>query len=95
MRLMLRRMSQRTVPNGVDDVVAGCPIAADGSLNGAWIEQHVIGQLMATSVGCQYGVAGFVIPSIDPETNLSYDTIWDEQVPKDTLEAAGALDYDC
>lgn len=43
-----------------------------------------------------YGVEGFVLPVLDPDSQASYQTIWDQLVPKDSdtdtidLDTAGA-----
>lgn len=95
MRLFGRRISQRTIVGGTDQVLVGYPIPTDGVLNNVHLEVHVIGPDGSNfqSMG-MYGIDGFVIPALDPDSGQTYQSIWDAQVPKDKNFVAGDLDLD-
>lgn len=95
MRVFGRRISQRSVGAGADDVVVGFAIPARGSLNNVHLDVHVIGEEgSAFGSMSMYGFDGFVVPVLDPDAVVTHQTIWDNQIPKDVNFAAGALDLD-
>lgn len=78
-----------------DAVVASCPLPSGGTLNGLnlAVRVHSVEDLPITDV-VAYGLTGFVIPVLDPDTALTVDAMWDLQVPKDVAVAEGAFDLD-
>lgn len=95
MRLIGRQMTELDVAVGSDRVVCSYPIPAGGRLNSTHLEMHMIGdegQVLDKAV--MYGMTGFVVPVIDPETAINVDTLWDNVVPKDVAEGAGVFDLD-
>lgn len=95
MRLIGRRLSQRSVVAGNDEVVAGYPIPSNGSLNSIHLGQHIISSEGQDYRGMGiYGCSGFVLPVLDPDGGATFQAIWDAQVPKDVDIAAGAFDLD-
>lgn len=95
MRLFGRRLSQRAVVGGTDQVLVGYPLPTDGVLNNVHLEVHVIGPDGSNfqSMG-MYGLDGHVIPVLDPDSGASFQTIWDQMIPKDKNFVAGDLDLD-
>lgn len=95
MRIFGRRLTSIAIPGGTDEVVIGFPLPAGGVLNNVHMEWHIIGpeDVVLNHAG-MYGIGGYVVPVVDPDAALSYDTIWDNLIPKDTAQAAGALDLD-
>lgn len=77
-----------------DRVLAGALIPAGGSLNALHLEMHIIPVLMGLDTATLYGVSVFVVPLLDPDAGATYDSIWDQQIPKDIDLAAGAFDLD-
>ena len=95
MRVIGRRMSGVLVAAGSDKIIAGYPIPAGGVLNNVWLDV----KLMTYAAGfldsaLLYGITGFVVPLLDPDTVQTYDDVWDSQIPKDAANAAGVFDLD-
>lgn len=88
-------MSQKVVPSTLDEVVADYPLPAGCTLQNVALGMKMIGpdDTLVTS-GVMYGVAGYVVPMLDPEGGVAVDTIWDQLVPKDVAEGAGVFDLD-
>lgn len=95
MRLFGRRYSSIDVPAGSDQVMVGYPIPPGGKLNNVWADVHIISaeQIPFQSAG-MYGISAFAMQVPDPETGISFDTLWDNFVPKDVAESSGAFDLD-
>jgi len=56
-------------------------------LNNVWLESVITdGELQHVQYAYHYGITGMVTNVHDPDSTISYDTVWDEQVNKDTLE---------
>lgn len=88
-------MSMRQVGEGTDEVCFDYPLPAGCSMKDLWLNQRVISAAqISTITAVMYGVAGFVVPVLDPDGELSPETLWDTAVPKDVLESAGAFDLD-
>ena len=94
MRVIGRRMSQRNVLSGTDEVVAGFPLAPGGQLNNVWIKCSGSGATFNIPQAVMYGLTGFVVPLLDPDNVVTYEAIWDAQIPKDVANAAGVFDLD-
>lgn len=94
MRLFGRRISQRTIISG-DEVTVGFPLPSRGVLNSVHLNVHIIGEEgSAFGSMSMYGYDGFVIPVLDPDAAITFQTIWDNQIPKDVNFAADALNLD-
>lgn len=95
MRIFGRRAMQSTIAAGTDQVIAEFPIPAGGRLNNINLEVHVLGPDERTADFMQiYGIAGFVVPILDPDAQVSLDTIWDQLIPKDLDAGSGVFDID-
>lgn len=95
MRMWARRLGYRSVASDSDEVVVACPLPANGRMNGVKGQVKVVGtEGIPYNTGVAYGFSGFVIPVQDPDTQVTWDTLWDTYVPKDTAETAGAFDLD-
>lgn len=95
---MISRKTQahRLVGSGFDAVFGWAAIPSEGVFHGATID------LRATRVGRQdmdeaaiSGMSGYVLPILDPDTlDVSPDTTWDSQVPKDEAIDFDSQDFD-
>lgn len=95
MRLIGRRLSHASIPTNTDEVVAGYPIPSGGKLNAVHLECHFVGPEGERFDSCSlYGMSGFVIPVLDPDSGATFDAIWDAQIPKDVAMTAGGFDID-
>ncbi len=93
--VVTRKGSHRLVASGADQVTVGLSIPSESRLTQVWLEQHVI--YVADSPVANlvmYGFTGHILPTLDPDTETDWDTIWDNQVPKDASFAASAFDHD-
>lgn len=88
-------MNKQQVVQDTDGVVAAVPLPSGGKLNSIHLSMRVLSEedLPITDT-VAYGVTGFVIPVLDPDTTLSLDAMWNLQVPKDVAVAEGAFDLD-
>lgn len=67
-----------------DHVMGGAPIPSESSFNNLWGEMHVVGNAAISVLkASMYGVDGYLVPVEDPDSNTSYNSIWDNLVPKD------------
>lgn len=97
MRIMCRRFAHRLVPADSDEVMFGVPIPAGGSLNNIWLNMKLVGpEETGVRTANIYGVSGFVIPIPDPDTQITYQTVWDRFIPKDVAGGStqGFFDID-
>lgn len=85
MRLIANRTNQFSVLEDTDRVIGGISLPSGTTLNGINGHVELFGQTDLTSqqiVG--YGVEGYIIPVIDPDTAATFQTLFDNFVPKDT-----------
>lgn len=93
--IIIRKSLGRTAGANTDRVISFCPLPEDcvlKSVEGRFITNW--GAFHDFSDMFRYGVAAFVIPVEDPDTNVALDTIWDQRVPKDADWAEDGLDLD-
>ncbi len=84
MRIFPRRRAQHEIGAGTDKVLFGISLPSDCRLNGLTAEVHVMGQLVRqVSQAMMYGIEGYVLPILDPDSAPDFDTVWDTLVPKD------------
>lgn len=78
-----------------DRVVIGLTIPSESVLKSYWLEQHIIyGVPIDVVTMTMYGTTGHLLPYLDPDTPLSFETMWDTQVPKDSDLASGVFEHD-
>ncbi len=92
MRLFGRRIGARTLAVGSDEILCGFLIPGGTTINNAWITGSYVGAPQITISANFYAVSAYILPVLDPDTVLSYETLWDELVPKDLDVAAGAFE---
>lgn len=96
LRIIGRRLSHiGSIAATTDRVVVQYPLPKGCTLRRVFLECHVLGPATLTlTQTVLYGVSGFVVPILDPDTPDSVDDIWDIMVPKDVANAAGVFDLD-
>lgn len=85
LKMVMRKISHQLVAADKDVVVAAIPLPQGGILTRIDIIQKVIaspGSLLAINKCVMYGMDGYVVPVIDPDTATTYDTAYDRLVPK-------------
>ena len=90
MQLYGQRWSQIQVPAGGDQVLVGYPLPEGGRCNRIWLDCHVIGTSIPWDHAAVYGLAGFQVQLIDPDSSNNYEALWDAYVTKDTGLSGGA-----
>lgn len=95
LRMIGRRMWQRNITTGTDQVLFGMSLPAKSRLNGINATIHVGGtfsQALKVEFATTYAVEGWILPVLDPDAAASLQTIWDTLVPKDTDSETMDLD---
>lgn len=83
-RMFPRRRSQVSVPVGEDKVLFGVSLPSESRLNGLTAEVHIgAANVIAATVALMYGIEGYILPVLDPDSGATLDTLWDTLVPKD------------
>lgn len=96
-QLFRTSLKHRLVGSGTDEVIGVMPIPKGGMLTNVWGDVH----LVATSnvdrdIAAYYSCQGFIVPFLDDDDQLSVDTLWDREIPKDVDLSAtpGVVDVD-
>lgn len=92
--LVGRKLSHTLVAIDTDRVIAAFPLPQGGRLNQVNLDCRIIGDDLTGGVVnieevTMYGIDGYVIPNIDPDSVITYELAWDRFVPKDA--AGGAV----
>ncbi len=83
-RMFPRRRSQLKVLAGEDAVLFGISLPSECRLNGLTAQVHVVSEaVQGVGVAQMYGIQGYILPVLDPDSGASFDGIWDALVPKD------------
>ncbi len=92
-RMLARRIFERNIGAGADDVIAGIWLPAKTRVNGirGFASCHVVSP-QPIGTASMAAIEGWVLPVIDPDATASMEVHWDTHVPKDT--AAQVLDLD-
>lgn len=95
MRMYLKRQSQKSITPGTDRVIVAISLPSDCRLLDVWMNWHFVGPQTDIEDAVMYAITGYVLPVTDPDAGGTFDTIWDQQVPKDLDRGAGSgLDLD-
>lgn len=90
-----QRFTSQTVDPNTDSVVFGIQIPSDSEFQGLWGKLHGIteGDIdVHNAVWC--GMSMYMAAHADPDDLTSFETLWDEIVPKDNLEVPGSFNLD-
>jgi len=95
LQIISRQLIHRAVSGDSDKVIAYVPLPPKSRLNNVWLDVSIL----ATSAqnvdqASMYGLSGFVVAMDDPDTVQGYDTVWDEMIQKDLVEAHSILNID-
>lgn len=84
-RMYARRRAVREVTAGTDKVLFGISLPSDTKIGNirARIALHGSAVRLFTQA-IAYGVEGWILPVLDPDTPVTLDVLWDQLVPKDT-----------
>jgi len=95
LRMMARRQFIRQVDPNTDEVLFGVTLPSGTVLHGMNVKSNFLGSAESATVVNVFGIAFeiWILPILDPDAGLSYQTIWDNLVPKDQ-SAGGLLDLD-
>lgn len=92
-RLIARRTSLTAVAAGADAVLFGMSIPKNSVINRIGAQIALQAQVISTmNFVHMYAVEGWILPVLDPDTPASYETIFDQLVPKDTDTTTFDLD---
>lgn len=87
-----RRRNQIDTAAGQDDVLFGISVPGESVVNNIRCDVHLVGKNSFTQgESAWYGVEGWILPIMDPDTTANYNVTWDRLVPKDT---DGNMDLD-
>lgn len=92
MRFFRHTLGQVVVAAGADQVIGGAAIPSDSKLNGVMGQVHLQTSRQSILTSCLYGCDGRVLVHTDPDSPVSYNTIWDQQVDKDVDVSVGIVD---
>lgn len=84
-RMRARRLSQRSTGGTTDEVIGGISLPSDSvvhSVSGTMKAHALANSPLTEAYIC--AVEGYVLPVLDVDAAVSFDTIWDNLVPKDT-----------
>lgn len=96
-RIERKTYVMRSITAATDKVIGGVTIPQDGVLHNVSGQIHLV---VPTALGIEqavmYGIGGWLMNGMDPDTTDTYDDIWDRFVPKDEdiLEAAAGNQLD-
>ena len=83
-RIFPRRRAEIRITSGLDRVMFGISLPSDCRLNGLTATVHLVGEAPLTNLqAAMYGVEGYILPILDPDSSPTFDTVWDTLVPKD------------
>jgi hypothetical protein len=95
MKIISRPLRYVNVSTDIDRVLIAMPLPEGSTLTNVWFNTHIVaGEEHDLSKATLYGMTAYVVPFIDPDTQVTYDTIWDQMVPKDVELAFGVFDLD-
>lgn len=83
-QVISRQYIQKKVLANTDRIVGFVPLPVGSRLNNAWIDFHVIADIPSGfKTVFHYGLKGLLMPVDDPDSGMSWEDVWDEQVSKD------------
>lgn len=77
-------------------MMLGLSLPSDTVIHDIKLKADIIGQTeqLARATAVFYAVEGYLLPVLDPDTPVAFNTMWDQLVPKDTTPAVSSLDLD-
>lgn len=87
LRMYGRRLSQIATALGTDQVMIGYSLPSDTVIHDFRLRAILQGTTttgLAWLFAHMYAVESWILPVLDPDSGATYDTLWDQLVPKDT-----------
>lgn len=95
MEIFRRVTFWQTVGVGTDQVLAACQIPPLCTMKNVWLNWRIhAAAAIDVSFVYHYGLSGFIVPVLDPDSQPTPTLLWDNLVPKDVSVGAGAFDLD-
>lgn len=94
MRLFPKRYCHRIVSSNSDEIISAVALPGGTRVNKMWIQCHVIITDVPVISTNLYGIHGYIVPILDPDSAWTPDAVWDAQVPKDQTITLGAQGLD-
>ena len=96
MIVIARTIGSTPVGGGTDKVLVGMPLPKGGKLISVSGEIHMVGEeTQDTGKWMAWGLSGQLIPVVDPQVPITYDTLWDHNVVKASeVEVAVGVSFD-
>ncbi len=84
-RMFARRLQKSRATVGTDNVFFGISLPSDSIIHDINLEVHVHSNtLFELNEMAMYSIEGWILPVLDPDAQTSFQTLWDNLVPKDT-----------
>lgn len=94
-RTFPKQYSAMQVATGADRVVFAFPLPGGAVVNNAWLDLSLMFADVDVKSALLYSLFGYIVPILDLDAGTTPDTIWDNQVPKDSADdTADVLDID-
>ncbi len=85
LRMFGRRTNVGNVVAGADEVMCGLSLPSDTVVHDVKVEVSLTSDAhMNIGETAMYGAAVYIVPILDPDAGVAFDTLWDTLVPKDT-----------
>ena len=97
LRMNARRLFAVQATAGTDRVMGGVTLPSDSVVHGVSLKSTFLGATEAAAAPAVFaiGFEGWILPILDPDDgSKTYETIFDNLVPKDVANAASVLDLD-
>lgn len=86
--------SHADVAAGSDGIIAALAIPAEAQVNRIWFSCDIVGSSQSVVHAAMYGIDAYLLPVLDPDTEITPDVMWDAQVPKDDSIGSDVVDLD-
>ena len=95
LQIISRQLIHRSVTGDSDKVIAFVPLPPKSQLNNVWLDVSILAHASQSVYDASlYGLSGFVVAVDDPDTVQGYDSVWDQMIQKDLVEAHDILNID-
>lgn len=83
-RMFARDRGQILASSGGDQIITGIALPQDTVLNDVKVKVNLINQgTLTTDQAAFFGVEAYILPVLDPDAGVTFETLWDTLVPKD------------
>lgn len=93
LRIEGKMMSSQLIAENTDEAFSMYQIPQDGILESVEMNVRLISEAtIPWDQAVYFGVSGYVLPVLDPDTGITQDVLWDNQVPKDNGIGSDSID---